>query len=132
MGFFRKQYQTFPAIMSSDFRILKIEIMSLEIIVEKMIQEAIERGEFDDLKGKGKPIDLTGYFNMREDLRLAYSLLRSNDLVSDEVELLKEIASLKSGIAASNDENEKASLMRRLNEKSLTLLLAIERHKNSP
>jgi len=96
-----------------------------------MIQEAIERGEFDDLKGKGKPIDLTGYFNMREDLRLAYSLLRSNDLVSDEVELLKEIASLKSGIAASNDENEKASLMRRLNEKSLTLQLAIERNKNS-
>jgi hypothetical protein len=77
MGFFRKQYQAFPAIMSSDFRILKIENMSLEIVVEKMIRQAIERGEFDDLKGKGKPIDLTGYFNMRKDLRLAYSLLRS-------------------------------------------------------
>jgi hypothetical protein len=131
MGFFRKQYRAFPAIMSSDFRILKIENMSLEIVVEKMIRQAIERGEFDDLKGKGEPIDLTGYFNMREDLRLAYSLLRSNDLVPEEVELLKEIASLKSRIAASNCENEKASLMRRLNQKSLTLQLAIERHKNS-
>ena len=83
------------------------------------------------LEERANRIDLTGYFNMREDLRLVYSLLRSNDFVPEEVELLKEIASLKSGIAASNYENEKASLVRRLNEKSLTLQLAIEQHKNS-
>jgi hypothetical protein len=30
----------------------------LSAIVERRIQEAIERGEFDDLPGKGKPPDL--------------------------------------------------------------------------
>jgi len=32
--------------------------MSLENVIEKQIREAIERGEFDDLEGKGKPLDL--------------------------------------------------------------------------
>ena len=30
----------------------------LKSITEKAISEAIEKGEFDDLPGKGKPIDL--------------------------------------------------------------------------
>jgi Domain of unknown function (DUF1992) len=30
----------------------------LTAIAERRIQEAIERGEFDDLPGKGKPLDL--------------------------------------------------------------------------
>jgi hypothetical protein len=29
----------------------------LESLVEKKIREAIEQGEFDDLPGKGKPVD---------------------------------------------------------------------------
>ena len=36
--------------------------MSFDKIVESLIKEAQERGEFDNLPGKGKPIDLSAYF----------------------------------------------------------------------
>ena len=32
--------------------------MSFEKIAEEKIQEAVAAGEFDDLPGKGKPLDL--------------------------------------------------------------------------
>ena len=51
-------------------------LMSLEKAVEAIIKEAQERGDFDNLKGKGKPIDLSAYFETREDVRMAYSMLK--------------------------------------------------------
>jgi hypothetical protein len=56
--------------------------MSIESAIEQKIREAMARGEFDNLPGKGKPLDLEAYFNTPEDLRMAYSILKSNDFVS--------------------------------------------------
>ena len=103
--------------------------MSLESAIEKIIQEAIARGEFDNLEGKGRPLDLTSYFNTPEDIRLAYSLLKSNKFVPEEVELIKQVADLKEEIATCNDESRRATLRKKLNEKSLHLSLAIEKYK---
>lgn len=55
--------------------------MSIESSIENMIKEAIARGEFDNLSGSGKPLDLDAYFNTPEDLRMAFSMLKSNDFV---------------------------------------------------
>jgi hypothetical protein len=49
--------------------------MAFDRIVEAIIKDAMERGEFDNLPGKGKPIDLTEYFDTPEEVRLANSLL---------------------------------------------------------
>ena len=51
--------------------------MNLDKIVEEMIKKAQERGEFDNLPGKGKPIDLTEYFEMPEDVRVARTMLKN-------------------------------------------------------
>jgi hypothetical protein len=69
--------------------------MVFDRIVEAMIKEAMERGEFDNLPGKGKPIDLTEYFETPEEIRLANSMLKNGGMTSREVDLLKEIAELK-------------------------------------
>jgi len=45
--------------------------MKFDKAVEASIQEAFLRGDFDNLPGKGKPIDLTEYFNTPEDVRVA-------------------------------------------------------------
>ena len=45
--------------------------MSFDKIVEALIKEAQARGEFDNLPGKGKPIDLTEYFEAPEEIRVA-------------------------------------------------------------
>ncbi len=45
--------------------------------IEAIIREAMERGEFNDLPGEGKPIDLSVYFNTPQDVRLVFSLLKN-------------------------------------------------------
>ncbi len=43
--------------------------MNFDKAVESIIKEAMERGEFDNLPGKGKPIHLTAYFDTPEEVR---------------------------------------------------------------
>lgn len=78
--------------------------MSIEKFVDEQIRRAIEAGEFDNLSGKGKPIDLRAYFETPEDLRMAYSILKGNNFVPEEVEVLREIEALKQKLEACSDE----------------------------
>ena len=100
--------------------------MSLESAIEEKIKEAMARGEFDNLPGTGKPIDLDAYFNTPEDLRLAYSMLKSNEFVPAEVEIFNEIAQLTEQLTASEDEYERAAVSRKLEERKLTLRLLLD------
>jgi hypothetical protein len=103
--------------------------MSLENALEEQIQRAIAEGKFDNLKGAGKPLNLDDYFATPEDIRVGYTMLKNNDFVPPEIELLKEIGVLREKIKASADESEKKSLTKHLNEKSLALTLILERNK---
>ena len=103
--------------------------MSLEKVLEEQIQRAIAEGKFDNLKGAGKPLNLDDYFAAPEDQRAGYTLLKNNDFVPPEIELLKEIGSLREEIKNSTDEAGKKKLNKILNEKSLALTLILERNK---
>jgi DnaJ homolog subfamily C member 28 len=58
--------------------------------VEELIQKAQQRGEFDNLEGMGKPLNLETY-GAAGDKSLAYSLLKSNGYAPVEIELANEI-----------------------------------------
>jgi len=58
--------------------------MSFDKIVEELIKKVQERGEFDNLPGQGKPIDLSAYFEMPEDVRVAQSVLKNAGFKSPE------------------------------------------------
>lgn len=103
--------------------------MSIESAIEQKIREAMARGEFDNLPGSGKPLDLEAYFNTPEDLRMAFAMLKSNDFVPEEVEILKEIATLKEKIDATSDEAEQSALRKRLEERRLVLSLLLDKRK---
>ena len=103
--------------------------MSLEKVVDKLIQEAMARGEFENLEGAGKPIDLTAYFNTPEDLRMGYSLLKSNKFVPEEVDLIREISDLRKQLNETTDIHDKRAISEKLNDKTLALDLAFERYK---
>ncbi len=62
-----------------------------ESAIEKQIRQAIERGEFDHLPGKGKPLDLSENPYTPADLRLAYKVLQDAGIAPDWIELDKEI-----------------------------------------
>ncbi len=103
--------------------------MSFDRIVEAIIKEAMERGEFDNLPGKGKPIDLTEYFETPEEVRLANSVLKNAGMTSREVDLLKEIADLKQILAALLDEKKKQEIEKQIRQKQVEFSLLIERQK---
>jgi hypothetical protein len=103
--------------------------MSFDKLVEALIKEAQERGEFDNLPGKGKPIDLTTYFEMPEDVRVAQSVLKNAGMTSPEVELLKEIAGLRQILATLADEKKKKEIQKQIQEKQIEFNLMMERQK---
>ena len=103
--------------------------MSIESSIEQQIRRAIERGDFDNLEGKGKPLDLDAYFNTPEDMRMAFAMLKSNDFIPDEVEKLNEIARLKETLHTCTDDTEKIVLTKKLNELSLSIALLLEARK---
>jgi hypothetical protein len=98
-----------------------------EKIAERKIREAMERGEFDDLPGKGEPIDLSDYFSVPEDLRVGYSLLKQNGFVPDEVRLLREIEAARAQMEACDDAGRARALARLVNDKQLHLDMLRER-----
>lgn len=103
--------------------------MNFDKLVEAMIKEAQERGDFDNLPGKGKPIDLTAYFDTPEDVRMAHSVLKNAGMASREVELLKEIAELKQVHAALVDGKRKQEVFKEIEKKQIEFSLAMERQK---
>ena len=103
--------------------------MSFDEVIESLIKDAQARGEFDNLPGKGKPIDLTEYFNAPEDVRVAQSVLKNAGIVPVEIELLKEIAALKESLHAASDSVEIEKIQAQLKEKQLQFNLLAERRK---
>jgi len=103
--------------------------MAFDRIVEAMIKEAMERGEFDNLPGQGKPIDLTEYFETPEEVRLAHSMLKNAGMPSREVDLLKEIAELKQLHGALLDEKKKQEIEQKIQQKQVEFSLMMEQQK---
>jgi hypothetical protein len=101
--------------------------MAFDRIVEAIIKDAMERGEFDNLPGMGKPIDLTEYFDTPEELRLANSMLKNAGMTSREVDLLKEIAELKQVLVALVEEKKKEEITRQIQQKQIEFSLMIQR-----
>ena len=58
--------------------------------IDQQIREAQERGEFDNLPGKGKPLDLTPNPYAREQ-ELAFKILKDAGYAPDWIELDKAI-----------------------------------------
>ena len=63
----------------------------MPINVNKQIEEAMERGEFSDLPGKGKPLKLDANPFLTPQTRMANRLLKENGFSPRWVELEKEI-----------------------------------------
>lgn len=76
----------------------------LNRIAEARIAEAIERGEFDDLPGAGKPLVLDNDASVPEELRAAYRLLKNAGYLPRELELRREIADVSQLVAATEDQ----------------------------
>jgi DnaJ homolog subfamily C member 28 len=62
-----------------------------ESLIDKKIREAMEQGEFDDLPGKGKPIDTSENPFEDPEMRLAHRMLRNAGFAPSWIEERKDI-----------------------------------------
>ncbi len=60
-------------------------------LVEEQIRKAQARGDFDNLEGAGKPLDLYENPFEPQELRMAFKILKDNDYAPFWIELGKEI-----------------------------------------
>jgi hypothetical protein len=97
----------------------------LHNIVEERIQNAQKDGLFDNLPGKGKPLRLDDDSAVPEDLRLTFKILKNSNCLPIEMELRKEIFSLRQLLNAAIDPEARREFRRELN--LLILKLNIQR-----
>ncbi|MGD8877468.1 MAG: DUF1992 domain-containing protein, partial [Syntrophobacterales bacterium] len=90
-------------------------LAALERVAEKRINEAIQRGEFDNLPGSGEPLNLEDDRQIPDDLRLAYKVLKNADCLPPELELKKEIRTAEELLNSLEDESSKYRQIKKIN-----------------
>ena len=98
--------------------------MALDIfgkLAEERIKEAAERGDFADLPGRGKPLQLEDDSRVPEELRLAYKVLKNAGYTPPELESHKELMQVEDMLANAPDEKTRYQAIKRLNYLTLKL-----------
>lgn len=96
-------------------------MFAFQKIIEKRIREAQDNGDFDNLPGKGEPIDLEDDRNIPEELRLTYKILKNADCLPPELQLKKEIRTMEDMLDNIPDEKEKFRHIKKINYKIMQL-----------
>lgn len=97
-------------------------------LVEQKIREAQAAGEFDDLEGAGRPINLEAYFNTPAELRAAYAVLKNAGVLPEEAAVLKELNETTARLKDCRDEKERERLQHAIRDLQLKYDLWIERN----
>jgi hypothetical protein len=87
----------------------------LHKLAEGRIEEAQREGVFDNLPGKGKPLNLDDDIGVPEDLRLMFKILKNSNCLPIEMELQKEIYNLRQLLNAAIDPETRREMHRELN-----------------
>lgn len=88
-------------------------------IVDEKIKQAYEEGEFNNLSGMGKPLNLDDDLGVPENLRMAYRILKNAGYTPEDSEIRKEIMTIEDLIKSSKKEEDRKLLMKDLSKKLL-------------
>lgn len=86
----------------------------IDQLVESRVNEAMARGEFDNLPGAGKALHLDDMTLVPEELRAGYRLLKNAGYLPIGVQLRHEIAQVEQLLQLADDTMERQSLNQRL------------------
>jgi hypothetical protein len=90
-------------------------------IAEQRILEAQRSGAFDNLAGKGKPLELEDLSWVPEELRIGYHVLKNAHVLPPEAELLKDVHTLEDLLKHVEDEGERRALAKSIQWKMIRL-----------
>jgi len=90
-------------------------------LAEQRILEAQRKGEFDDLPGKGKPLELEDLSWVPDELRIGYMVLKNAHVLPPEAEILKDIHILEDLLKHVEDDCERKALAKSIQWKMIRL-----------
>lgn len=90
-------------------------LQAFAMMAERQIEDAMRRGEFDNLSGRGQKIVFEDDSMIPRDLRMAYKILKNAGYVPRELLEEKEIVTATELLAEATDEQERYRQMQKLN-----------------
>lgn len=78
----------------------------IDQLVEQHISEAQKKGEFDNLAGSGKKLQLDDDSHVPPELRVAYRLMKNSGFLPPELEMRREAIELKSLLAGIDPQDK--------------------------
>lgn len=90
------------------------DMLNFDAIAEARIQEALERGDFDQLPGAGRPLALDDDLLVPPEVRMANRVLKNAGMVPAEVAERREIAVLEAQLRQPVDEATRARAVGKL------------------
>lgn len=97
-------------------------------LTDEKIRKAYEAGEFENLPGYGKRLELEDLSNVPPEMRMAYKMMKNAGMM-EEQQVKTEIEYLEELIEGAHSDLEEARLNQRLNEKQLRLQQLIQKKK---
>jgi len=101
--------------MSDSLKTVAYVTFNSHKIAEERIQEALRRGDFENLEGRGKPIIYDDDSMVPEELRMAYKILKNADCLPPELAEEKEISNAIELLSGMQDEEERYRQIQKLN-----------------
>lgn len=89
-------------------------MLLIDSLAEEKIQTAIRRGEFDDLPGRGRPLELENDELVPDTLRVGYRVLKNAGCLPPELMLRNEISEVEALLERVETDGEQLALCRRL------------------
>lgn len=83
-------------------------------LAEQRIREAMEQGAFDDLPGRGRPLELDDDSLVPEELRAGYRVLKNAGFLPLELQLRKDIENAEALLLGIEDAAERSHAQARL------------------
>ena len=100
----------------------------IQFIAERRIEEAQAQGVFDNLPGRGRPLQLEDMSHVPEDLRMAYKILSNAGCLPPELAERKELNRLVDLLDSCKDEQERVQQMLKLRFMIVRAKMRYQRH----
>ncbi|MGY3717547.1 DnaJ family domain-containing protein [Sutcliffiella cohnii] len=102
--------------------------MDFSRLTDDRIRKAYEEGEFENLPGYGKKLQLEDLSNVPPEMRMAYKMMKNAGMM-EEQQVRSEIEYIEDLIKNAHDDLEEQRLTQRLNEKLLRFNQIMEKKK---
>lgn len=106
-----------------------VYVDAFSLIAEDKIRTAIKEGEFENLPGQGKPLQLEDLSHIPEDLRIAYKVLKNANLINETDRLKEDLMTIENLLNSCDSSEERQRLKMKKNEKQIRLEALLKKRK---